>query len=414
VRMRFAISAPMWCGATRGMSDRTRPITSHLIGVAFAVLSLSLVVGSEVVAQNAESADTAADLASRITLQPGGLIQMRYTLNRREPPAEENEWIQGFQLTRVRIALRADFEDRARLFVRAGNDAGGQFKFERAYADLYFGSTTLRFGQFYVPGDAELDPSPQNTLAADYSPTGYTFDVGASQGGMAVFRPGSWRISTMLHAGLRAGFSQSGAETRADIAATAYVEHLFVGDGWSGFGGFSSPRGSAPALKVGLGSTYQTGGETGNTDTLDLLWASADIRAVGSGWNALGQFTFVRTEPGEGPDAGQTFDDMGFIAQGGVFATRHVEVFLRYDQVIPDGKERSADFGGTGTNDFRTVTGGFNIFLIPGSTLGKFTVDYQYMFDAQTTSIVPTALNAGVFSSTGPQWTLRAQWVTAF
>ncbi|UCG85075.1 MAG: hypothetical protein JSW71_14175, partial [Gemmatimonadota bacterium] len=96
MRIRFAISAPMWCGAMRGMSARRRPITSRQIGVAFAILSGSLLVGAGAVAQQAERGDTAADLASRITLQPGGLIQMRYTLNRREPPAEANEWIQGF------------------------------------------------------------------------------------------------------------------------------------------------------------------------------------------------------------------------------------------------------------------------------------------------------------------------------
>ncbi len=76
------------------------------------------------------------------------------------------------------------------MFVRAGNDAGGRFKVERAYADLYFGRTTLRLGQFYVPGDAELDPSPQNTLGTDYSPTGYTFDVDASQGWLVLLAIG--------------------------------------------------------------------------------------------------------------------------------------------------------------------------------------------------------------------------------
>jgi hypothetical protein len=128
----------------------------------------------------------------------------------------------------------------------------------------------------------------------------------------------------------------------------------------------------------------------------------------------LGQFTFVRTEPGEGTETGQIFDDVGFLVQGGAFATRHVEFFLRYDHVVPDGAERSAELvGGTGTTDFRTLTGGFNAFLIPGSTLGRFTVDYQYMFNAQTTSLVSTVFNSGVFASTGPQWTLRLQWVAS-
>jgi len=301
--------------------------------------------------------------------------------------------------------------------VRAGVDAGGSFKVEQAYGDLYFGSTSLRVGQFTLPGDAELKPSPDLTLGTDYSPTGYTFDVGASQGAMAVFRPGSWRVSTALSAGLRAGFSQSGAAGRADFAVTAYVERRLIGGDWSAFSEPSSPRGSATSLKLGLGSTYQSGGETGDTDSLTVLWASADVQAEGNGWNALGQLIYQRTEPGDGfgIESGQTFDDLGLVFQGGGFVSRHVEIFLRYDQVIPDGKERDAAIsGGTGTDDFRTITGGLNFFLIPGSSFGRFTVDYQYMFDAQTTSVVATSLNSGVFASAGPQWSLRAQVVASF
>jgi len=367
--------------------------------------------------QQAAPEDTTTSLAGQVSVRPGGLVQMRYTANHREPLAAENEWVQGFQLTRVRLSVRADYRDRAGLYVRAGTDAGGSFKVERAYADLHFGSTSLRVGQFYLPGDAELNPSPNRTLGTDYSPTGYTFDVGASQGAMAVFRPGSWRVSAVLSAGLRAGFSQTGAAGRADLAVTGYVEHRLIGDSWDAFSGASSPRGNATTLKAGLGSTYQSGGETGDTDSLTVLYVSADVQAEGNGWNALGQFIYQRSEPGEGfgIESGQTFDDMGFVVQGGAFVISAVEVFARYDQVIPDGKEREPGLrGGTGTEDFRTLTGGFNFFLIPGSPSTRLTVDYQYMFDAQTTSIVPAAFNAGVFTSTGVQWTLRAQLVASF
>ena len=221
--------------------------------------------------------------------------------------------------------------------------------------------------------------------------------------------------SPRVSAGLRAGFSQSGVQDRADIALTAYVENRLLGDSWAPFSASSSPCGRPSTVKVGLGSTIQSGGQTGDTDSLSLWYVSGDIRGAGSGWNVLGQFIYTRAERGEGfgTESGQTFRDIGFVVQGGAFVSRRFELFMRYDHVIPDGNQRDLSVTpGSGTDDFRTWTGGFNFFFMPGTPLGKLTVDYQYMFDAQTTSIVPVAFNSGVFASTGPQWTLRAQWAT--
>ena len=111
---------------------------------------------------------------------------------------------------------------------------------------------------------------------------------------------------------------------------------------------------------------------------------------------------------------GQRFTDLGFVIQGGMFVSRRVEIFLRYDHLIPDGKARSPGFvQGTGTEEFRTATSGLNFYVIPESSLAKLTVDFQYMFDAQSTSIVSPVFNSGVFESTGRQWTLRLQWVAS-
>jgi hypothetical protein len=41
------------------------------------------------------------------------------------------------------------------------------------------------------------------------------------------------------------------------------------------------------------------------------------------------------------------------------------------------------------------------------------TVDVQYMFDAQTTSLVSPVFNSGVFESTGAQWTFRLMWAAS-
>ena len=428
--MTAAIAVKKQAGRRLGMRNRrcriliehmmrtvTRLSRQHVAAMAVVFLAGSMLPTATARGQQAAPQDTATHRVSTVTLRTGGLVQMRYTLNHRAPLASEHNWTSGFQVTRVRLILDASASDRANLLVRAGVDGGGSFNIERAFADLHFGTTQLRMGQFYLPGAGELYPDPERTLATDYSPTGFTFDVGATQGVMAVFRPGRWRAAAVLHSGLRSGFAQAGAGGRADAAATVYLERNLVGDTWSPFTQSSSFRGSPPALKVGLAGTYQSGGKTGDTDSVKVLYVSADVDVKGSGWNAFGQFMYQRSEPGEGfgVESGQTFDDMGFVVQGGAFVTQNLEIFLRYDQTIPDGKERDPTISnGTGTHDFRTLTGGLSLFVLPGRPSARFSVDYQYMFDAQTTSIVPAALNASVFPSTGPQWALRAQFVASF
>ena len=428
--MTAAIAVKKQAGRRLGMRNRrcriliehmmrtvTRLSRQHVAAMAVVFLAGSMLPTATARGQQAAPQDTATHRVSTVTLRTGGLVQMRYTLNHRAPLASEHNWTSGFQVTRVRLILDASASDRANLLVRAGVDGGGSFNIERAFADLHFGTTQLRMGQFYLPGAGELYPDPERTLATDYSPTGFNFDVGATQGVMGVFRPGRWRAAAVLHSGLRSGFAQAGAGGRADAAATVYLERNLVGDTWSPFTQSSSFRGSPPALKVGLAGTYQSGGKTGDTDSVKVLYVSADVDVKGSGWNAFGQFMYQRSEPGEGfgIESGQTFDDMGFVVQGGAFVTQNLEIFLRYDQTIPDGKERDPTISnGTGTHDFRTLTGGLSLFVLPGRPSARFSVDYQYMFDAQTTSIVPAALNASVFPSTGPQWALRAQFVASF
>jgi hypothetical protein len=205
--------------------SRQRVAATALVFLAGVVLPTSTARGQQAAAQ-----DTATDRARTVTLRPGGLVQMRCNVNRRDPVSAANEWTSGFQVTRVRLILSASYSDRAALILRLGVDDGGNFKIERAFADLHFGTTQLRMGQFYLPGAGELYPDPERTLATDYSPTGFTFDVGATQGVMAVFRPGRWMASATLHS----GFAQAGATGRADAAATVYLERNLIGDTWTG------------------------------------------------------------------------------------------------------------------------------------------------------------------------------------
>ena len=374
-------------GGAFGMPAHSPPLIAHsrsyrataccrLLPPVLALVSILAVFTLPAAAQDDAVSDS-TEIARRITADPGGIVQARFTWNDREPPAGEPERIQGFQITRVRLSLTSIYHDRAgrqraSVFVRAGADAGGSFVVEQAYVDLNLGRVMVRIGQLYYPLYSEMWPDPDQTLAADYSPTGFVFDPGATPGIMAQILPGRWRLSAITSAGLRAGYSQSGDQSRADWALAGYAEYRIAGKDWTGFDRASSPRGREWSVKAGLGANYQEGGKTGDTDSLNVFYAAADAQAVGPGWNVLGQLAFTHTEYGEGFgfQTGQSYNDLGFVVQGGVYASRHLQVFLRYDQSIPDGKPRNPTLdpfsGGTGANDFRTLTGGFSYYLIPG------------------------------------------------
>jgi hypothetical protein len=78
-------------------------------------------------------------------------------------------------------------------------------------------------------------------------------------------------------------------------------------------------------------------------------------------------------------------NDYGFVAQAGVFLTDQIEVFGRYDVIVPD----------TGDN-FNGATGGVNYYVTPHSHAVKFTGDIVYYFDSTTGTPILSGTNTGI------------------
>ena len=65
----------------------TKVLRHHVAATAIVSLAGSVLPTSTARGQQAASQDTATDRASTVALRTGGLVQMRYTANRREPLA---------------------------------------------------------------------------------------------------------------------------------------------------------------------------------------------------------------------------------------------------------------------------------------------------------------------------------------
>jgi hypothetical protein len=177
---------------------------------------------------------------------------------------------------------------------------------------------------------------------------------------------------------------------------------------------FSSWRSSAYGGMVAAAVHVQDGGQTaapgsalGATHDRTVVEYTADASVKGSGWNLFASGIGRHTEDDE---KRATFDDFGFVASAGIFATDQLEPFVRYTGVFGDDDHAH----GSTWNEY---TAGFNYFFVPESQAAKFTLDFSYMPDAQADSsslVLPNPVGTNVLASEGSQFMIRAQMQLLF
>jgi hypothetical protein len=238
----------------------------------------------------------------------------------------------------------------------------------------------IMFGQFKLPLVREELVSDKYQLAASRSPMNESFNQGRSQGIQVGMEADTYRFMAAFSDGVMAANTDyiSGAE--ADFAFTGRFEYKWAGD-WTQFRDFTSFPNSDFAGMAGIAAHYQTGGETLNTLDVDALVVTLDVSVEGNGWNAFGAFTYADVDAG-GVGGGEA-TDMAFLLQGGFFATPQLEIFGRFDMVMPDDDRPAGE-----DENFSTFTAGVNYYFVPESHTAKFTAQLIYFLDQQNESIV--------------------------
>jgi hypothetical protein len=324
-------------------------------------------------------------------------IQARYQYNKRDDAAlGDNDTTMGFSLRRTKVEVSGDVTDNISAKVKfAFSRSTGAAALEDAYGKWKLNDdVTLKIGQFKQQLIREETVSSSKQLAAERSAVNETFNQGFSQGIEAHFGGDSWRGAIGFTDGIGNAAVTGTANTafnasnEADYALNARFEFLFGDAEWKQFDQFTSWRGSNSGGMVGAAIAYQSMGSTNPSLANDATTTTGtiDFSYVGDGWNFYAAGIWSNMDAG---GAAVDMDDLGVVAQAGIFLSDQDEVFGRWDGVFPDSNNAPAD------EDFNSITAGWNHYFTPESHAAKFTLEVNYYLDATSTSIVATSGSGG-------------------
>jgi len=328
------------------------------------------------------------------SLQVSGQLQLRSNLVvRPEARAGEDDFVPGLQLRRTRVFFDGELFDGALAFkttISMGADGQAGLSTGQIEAPISEG-LTLRAGQFKLPFLLEESMSSKRQLAVDRSVMNRAFSQRRSQGVALDVQLGDRSGASVAFSD---GFDSQNTDldrSPADWALTGRVQTAAVGS-LRAARQFSGFPGDEEALLLGAAAHAQGKGA-------DRLYAcTLDALARGDGWSffAAGVVRFVQE---------QDLDalDVGALVQGGLFVDEGLELFARYDLLLPDRSE-------TGDASLQTLTIGFNRYF--HSHALKLTVDAQLLFgDLERSRLFDGSTSVAALPGAGGdiQLALRAQ-----
>lgn len=350
-------------------------------------------------------------------LSIGGWAQFRYSMNFRDGSANsDDDFTHGFETRKTRLNAGGTIWDKNLSYFIEGefSRSSGNFGLLDAYAAYKFeNGVAVKWGQFKTTLQREENVSDTQQLTSERSVYNGVFSQSRSQGVEVSYTQADYRLLAAFTDGIQTLNTTfdgtSGVE--ADWAFTLRGEYRWGAGDWGRFKDFTSWRGEDYAGALGLGAHWQGGGDTNPSNTVAtdrrILQITADAQLEGSGWNAFASGTY-RVLDLRGMD---TFDDFGFLVQGGIFVSEQAELFGRWDAVMPDSDR--------GANDdmFNTVTVGANYYVSPKSHVAKITADLLYFIDAQADSaslISASSSTPLLASSDDGQFSVRLQFQLVF
>ncbi len=342
--------------------------------------------------------------SSDAVLDFAGYVQTRYTLNnRQDAPDDSEEWTSGFSNRRARLIMRGNLNKDLSYQV-SGDAAAGTMRLVDAFG-MWKASeqVAVRFGQLKMPFLREELINATRQLAVERSTANAVFTQDRSQGVEVGWTGQSTRVVGGFGDGLRTINTDFESFAEADYAITASAEFKWAGR-WQETEQFTGFQGGAYAGAARIALHWQDGGETGGTIDYSNFSYTIDFFSKGDGWNTFIAFMGRRVD-----NTVNEFDDMGLVAQGGMFVAPETELFARYSLILPDDDRPNGD-------DFNEVTIGANYYLFPESHAAKITSDLTWALDEQAGSsdVVFPAVNNGLLAATDDQFYFRLQFQFIF
>ncbi|MCA9281220.1 MAG: hypothetical protein H6812_06295 [Phycisphaeraceae bacterium] len=334
-----------------------------------------------------------SDASDSFHLEIDGQIQFRYlaTFVDDDPVVNPDDLESGFTTNRTELGFSGHVFDKEFVYRVSGEfmNSGGGFNLEDAYVGHVFDNGLLLvWGQLRMPVLWEDVMNDKYAQAVDMSVVNAVFRQDRSQGIWVHYSADDWRGWFGFSDGIRSEDTDLFGDG-SDWALTLRGEFKFAGD-WSQFDDFTSPPGSNWGVKLGLATHWQDGPENSAIFPDTTLGAyTADLMLEGDGWNFFVAGVGLHTDP----DGGDSFNDWGVVAQGGVYIPdTDWEVFARYDAVIPDSDR-------VGDDTFNTLTAGVNYYM--HGHAAKFTADIQWFFDDTVGNDLVSSVATGAGGSYG-------------
>jgi hypothetical protein len=268
-------------------------------------------------------------------------------------------------------------------------------------------NTNLVVGQFPSTLTREQAIPADKLQVAESSPTNYTFDPFGYKGVMVGYHTPRMVYRGIINDGYRSANNAFFDEPSAKWAFAGQVSGLAVGDenDWERFDNFTSRPDSDFAWLLNGAFHVQEGDShgSGGTGSDDMYLGVVESSLEGDGWNLYASAYYRHTDlDSEGINA----DDIGFVLLGGVWVSKHFEVYSRFDITIPDSDRPTED------DEFKTLTAGVNFYPFPHTDNIRLNTEALYMFDAEANSIVePNIFSSVRESAAGDQMVFRTSFV---
>lgn len=327
------------------------------------------------------AADRGFHLASAdgdFLLKIRGWAQFRYvaTLRNSDPVVAPDDFESGFQTSRTKLTFFGHVFEPALFYQVQGNfsPSTGTHVLEDAFFGYRFDNgVALRVGQGISYFMREWHQGDLKTLSADRSVLAFQFGQARSQFIELTYRNKDFRAVGTYSDGFRSQNSDLGASP-AEWALTGRFDVRLAGSLADFESEYESPPGSAFGAVVGGAMHYERAPDPNVPGTAEqsLFAWTADLVLKGDGWHvATAGVGYHVTDEAGVPNA--DFEDFGWQAQTGVFLADDVEVFGRYDVIVPDDARPA-------NATFNMVTAGLNWFV--HGHAAKFTLQAAYTPDA--------------------------------
>ena len=280
-------------------------------------------------------------------LRISGQLQVRYVYNHRNdpptfpPPADPpDEHRSGFEIRRAKIMFKGHVFDPTWTYdmqFAADRNTGTVTLEDNGWIQKDFeNGFKIKSGQMKAPYMLEEILSSTRMFAVERTLFNSFFTAGTVQGVNFIYDADRWRVQGMYYDGNRSANTGWQVPDTEWGAVGGRVEFLVIGDDWKQFQDYDGWRGQATGLMIGAATNYQKGEfgtaaiayETGN------FRFTVHVTCNFSGFTINGAFAYRNLVPNSA--ALVTADQFRFYAQGGVFLTDDLELYLRYEWADAD------------------------------------------------------------------------------